>query len=205
MKDGPSQSHTPSGSVQRNLQQLPLQLPPPPPSKTEGQGEEKEVKSLEARENIVNSNDSPKSNIIEEKGHNGVINRSENASQKASKRGVLLSSFSSLSVTSRHLGWIPRVTLPELDDPRTAEFASTALLCLPRKNFLRRFVTWIVLSPEFDQFIFAVIIYNTVLLGFADYGNVYTDPSDCNKPLGDLDPRGSLCNKLLLGSEEPLA
>ena len=46
---------------------------------------------------------------------------------------------------------------------------------------------------------------NTVLLGFADYGNVYTDPSDCNKPLGDLDPRGSLCNKLLLGSEEPLA
>ena len=103
--------------------------------------------------------------------------------------------------------WWPfsALDLPEPDDLRTATFADTAVLCLPRTNVWRRFAMWVVLLPEFDQFIFVVIIYNTVLLGFADYSHIYTDPEDASKPLGDLDPHGSLRNALLLGSEAPLA
>ena len=42
-----------------------------------------------------------------------------------------------------------------------------------------------------------------MLLGFADYEHIRDDPLDPR--VGDLSPRGSLRNALLLGSEAPLA
>jgi hypothetical protein len=48
------------------------------------------------------------------------------------------------------------------DDPRTLLWDDVSWGCFDQFNGVRRAAAYVVLQPEFDQFIFAVIIYNTV-------------------------------------------
>jgi hypothetical protein len=86
---------------------------------------------------------------------------------------------------------------------RLSKFAEYSLCCLGKHNAFRSFCISIELDPLFHQFIFVVILYNTILLGMADYGHVVMNPS--SPLLGELDSRGSTRNYVISSSEVPLA
>ena len=60
------------------------------------------------------------------------------------------------------LSWLPAAPPFPDHDPRTATWGETSMGIFSKQSAARRFAAFVILEPEFDQFIFSVIAYNTV-------------------------------------------
>lgn len=55
---------------------------------------------------------------------------------------------------------------------RHFRFSPRSLGCIPVTNVLRQRVVWLVTSKAFENFILALIVFNSISLGMVDFSNV---------------------------------